>query len=201
MPRLGSIALDHDLAEDVATSCRRRRRAMPACPRHRAASASRSPLVAVNGRQQVDAGVAREGFGHGQPLRLGERIDGAAAKATRSSSPVVGGRQPQQRGAVVHQHARRARRARYHSSMVNSGACSAPRSRLRKTRAKSKIRAFARRQQLFQREFRRGVQVAPIAGAVGRDQRRSRRRADASRCRARLAGRGSRPRGSPARSK
>ena len=43
--------------------------------------------------------------------------------------------------------------------MVNSGRCSSPRSRLRNTRANSKIVRLARRQQLLAGEFRRGVQI------------------------------------------
>ena len=79
-----------------------------------------------------------EGIGHRQPFGLGEadrrpRRDGAAF------APGDIGRQPQQRQAVVRSPPDSLRRARYHSSMVNSGACSRPRSRLRKTRANSKI--------------------------------------------------------------
>ena len=84
--------------------------------------------------------------------------------------------------------------------MVNSGWCSAPRSRLRKTRAKIEDARLARRQQLLAGEFRRGVQVERLAAPV---RSRSASVAKACRC-ASLPGEtcsaaGSRPRRSPRR--
>ena len=65
-------------------------------------------LPAADCRQQIDTGVAREGFRHRDPLGRGQRIDGPAAKAE-----LLGARRARrlrhQRRAVVHQASRRAR--------------------------------------------------------------------------------------------
>ena len=60
---------------------------------------------------------------------------------------------------------------RYHSSIVNSGACKAVRSRLRKTCEQGKDLRLAGAEKLLHREFRRGMQPGLARRAVRRDQR------------------------------
>ena len=52
--------------------------------------------------EKIDAGMAREGVGDGQPLRLGERVGLAAAEGEARRAGPLGGKR-QQRGAIAHQ--------------------------------------------------------------------------------------------------
>ena len=109
MPELRLDPLDQDAAEEVGPGVVRR--GADAGRRGRAGErVAVGRAVGVEGRQQVDAGVSAKASATRQPLRLGERIGLAAAEGEASSRPAASAASAQERGAVVHQRARRARR-------------------------------------------------------------------------------------------
>ena len=80
---------------------------------------------------------------------------------------MTGGRVARSRASVSSMSEARLAPGRYHSSMVNSGACRRLPSSLRQTRASWKDRAGAACQQALHGEFRAGMQPHPVAGAGG----------------------------------
>ena len=93
----------------------------------RAGGAGQSRSVA-GGVQHIGSGQAREGLGHGQSFEFGQvRVRAAAVTA--------GGNTARRNASVSSMRSDRAAPGRYHSSMVNSGACSALPSPFRHTRA------------------------------------------------------------------
>ena len=115
-------------------------------------SATRDAGALGRGGKRVAVVARRRGWRAGRCRRGGSKASATVSRSGGANGSAVTPRQDtkrvvprprrraQQRGAVLHQPLRRARSARYHSSMVNSGWCSAPRSRLRNTGANVKIR-------------------------------------------------------------
>ncbi len=133
--------------------------------------------VAVGLAAHLGAAAERKG----RSRRGGEGL----ATVRRSGSAKGSASRPRKRSAPRRPRARRARSrpaqsaisassgasARYHSSMVNSGWCRAPRSRLRNTRGEIEDARLAGRQQLLHGEFRRGMQIGGPGAPVRADHR------------------------------
>ncbi len=142
--------------------------------------------------ENVDAAVAQKRLAHAQPLWLGERV--ASRPRKRNAFAPAASAASRISAAQSRSSAAGGSPTRYHSSMVNSGACSAPRSRLRNTRASAKIFSLARRQQLLHRKFGRRVQVGRRGARRRRRSFPLQSRAGASHCPAKPAARPARPR-------
>ena len=78
--------LDQDAAEDVGPGVVGGDADAGRCAAARRARRGR-PARRCERRQQVDAGIAREGLGDGEPLRRGERIDGRGRETRTASRP------------------------------------------------------------------------------------------------------------------
>ena len=135
------------------------------------AIAVRSSPSRVERRQQVDAGVALEGLGHRQPLRLGEGIDAAAAKREAACARRLAPPAASSVGAVVHQRLVGLARRDTIRACVNSGWCSGAALAVAEDAGEIEDPRLAGRQQLLAGEFRRGVQI---------ERRAARRRAPIS---------------------
>ena len=102
LPSRGSILLDQHAAEDVGPGVVVGH-ADAGAPSAAAASASRLTRAVLERRQQIDAGVAVEGLGDRDVLRLGERVCDSAAEAQTCAVPAASAAMPQQLRAILHQ--------------------------------------------------------------------------------------------------